>query len=513
MNSEAIAIIPRPVRVASRPGVWHLSSETVVAIDCPVEYYEVGLYLARELTVQRGLRCRVGAPRRDEAAVRLSAAAPSQAAPEAYRLAVAPDGADLRAGTAAGAFRAAQTLLQMIPLADGRTPCAEIEDAPRFAWRGMMLDCSRHFMPKDDILRFLDILALHKLNVFHWHLTDDQGWRFEVSCYPRLTEIGAWRAGTQYGGRQHCGGCRPAAGPAHGGFYTQRDCREVVAYAAERHIAVVPEIEMPGHCQAALAAYPHLACVDTPLSVPGAWGIHKNVYNAGKEEVFAFLEAVLEETLAVFPSSYIHIGGDECPKEQWLANALCRERMRRENLGSGEELQSWFVRRIERFLNSRGRNLIGWDEILEGGLAPNAAVMSWRGTEGGIAAAQAGHETVMCPNRHLYFDYCQENSVHEPLAIGGPTTLETVYDYEPVPAALKAEERQRIMGVQANLWTEYMPDFRHVQYMALPRAAALAEIAWSAAADRDFADFRRRLDRLCAHYDARPWLYRRPNQA
>ncbi|MHC4916685.1 MAG: beta-N-acetylhexosaminidase, partial [Planctomycetota bacterium] len=426
---------------------------------------------------------------------------------EGYRLSVTPRGVVLRARTAAGAFRGTRTLLQLLPAEGpvGEMPCLEIEDAPRFGWRGLMLDVGRYFYPKECVLRFVDVLAMHKFNVFHWHLNEDQGWRLEIKAFPKLTEVGAWRRETVYG---HGRLGNPGNGVFHGGFYSQEDVREIVAYAAERHITVVPEIEMPGHCQAVLASYPELGCATRPLEVSTHWGIHRDVYNAGKDEVFDFLFKVLEEVLDLFPSRYIHIGGDECPKDQWKVDELCRKRIREEGLKDEDELQSWFIRRVEEFLNERGRSLVGWDEILEGGLAPNATVMSWRGIEGGVAAARAGHDVVMTPNEWCYLDYYQGDPAREPLAIGGMLPLEKVYGFEPIPAELSDEEGAHVLGGQGNVWTEYMPDYRQVEYMTLPRAAALAEVFWSTKESRDLESFTSRVGQLCARYAAKGWLYR-----
>lgn len=506
MNDTTLPLIPKPLKIERRADALDWAPGVRPVLVPAPELAGSAAWLAREMTARHGVQPVLAASAARGPSIRLDTdGAPDYPDPEAYRLTVSADGVHIRARTAVGAARAAQTLLQLMPPDGGAVPGVEIEDWPRFRWRGLMLDCARHFMRKEEILHYLDIMAFHKLNVFHWHFIDDQGWRFEVKAFPRLTETGAWRVGTQYGHSRTKGRIVP---PPHGGYYSQADCREIVAYAAERHIEVVPEIEMPGHAQAALAAYPHLACVDTPPDVSCRWGVHKNVFNPGKDEVFDFLETVLDETMAVFPSPYIHIGGDECPKDQWEANALCQERMRTEGLKNGDELQSWFVRRIEAFLNKRGRNLVGWDEILEGGLPPNATVMSWRGIEGGVAAARAGHDVIMTPNQALYFDYYQGNPKNEPLAIGGDLPIETVYAYEPVPTELTPEESRHVLGVQANVWTEYMPDFRQVQYMTLPRAAALAEIAWSNPASRDFAEFEKRLKPVLGQYDARQWVYR-----
>jgi hexosaminidase len=346
---------------------------------------------------------------------------------------------------------------------------------------------------------------MYKMNVFHWHLTDDQGWRIEIEKYPLLTQVGGYRDETLIG--------RPSEkmkfdGQRHGGFYTQAQVREIVAYAAERHISVVPEIEMPGHSRAALAAYPQYACTDGPFKTATSWGVFEDVYCAGKDETFNFLTDVLDEVMALFPSQFVHIGGDECPKTRWKACAACQKRLQTEGLKDEHELQSYFIKRIEKHVNSRGKTIIGWDEILEGGLAPNAAVMSWRGTEGGIAAAKAGHYVVMSPGKPCYFDHYQvQETQNEPLAIGGFNPLEAVYAYEPIPAGITPEQAGYILGAQGNVWTEYMPTFDQVTYMALPRMAALAEVLWTNPANKDFEDFKKRLAVQNAYLDARGYNY------
>jgi hexosaminidase len=384
-----------------------------------------------------------------------------------------------------------------------------------------MLDVSRHFMPKDGVLRHLDLMAAHKLNVFHFHLTDDQGWRVQIKRYPKLTEVGSWRARSKFGHR---------ASPLwdekpHGGFYTQDDIREIVAYAAERHISVVPEIDIPGHSQAAIAAYPELGNTDvidtTSLTVWDTWGISKNVL-APTDNTLRFYEGVFEELLELFPadagpftrfSGFVHIGGDECAKDQWKRSPTAQTRIRELGLADEDELQSWFVRHFDNWLSARGRRLIGWDEILEGGLAPGAAVSSWRGYQGGITAARAGHEVVMCPEQQVYLDHRQAAGPDEPVPIGYVRTLEDVYRFEPVPPELTEAEARHVLGTQANVWTEVMEDPARVDYQTFPRLAAFAEVAWSALpapAERDFADFERR---MAAHYgrlDALGVAYRPP---
>jgi len=447
---------------------------------------------------------------------------------EGYRLAVTPKGVHLVGGGAAGLFWGAQTLRQLLgpdafrraplPGREWRLPVIHIQDSPRFRWRGLMLDVSRHFMPKDGVLRHLDLLAAHKLNVFHFHLTDDQGWRVQIKRYPKLTEVGSWRARTKFGHR---------ASPLweekpHGGFYTQDDIREIVAYAAERHISVVPEIDIPGHSQAAIAAYPELGNTDvidtTSLSVWDNWGVSKNVL-APTDNTLRFYEGVFEELLDLFPadagpfSEFVHIGGDECAKDQWRQSPTAQARIKELGLADEDELQSWFVRHFDNWLSARGRRLIGWDEILEGGLADGAAVSSWRGYQGGVTAARAGHDVVMCPEQQVYLDHRQAAGEDEPMPIGYVRTLEDVYRFEPVPPQLTEAEARHVLGTQANVWTEVMEDHARVDYQTYPRLAAFAEVAWSALpapAERDFAGFERRMTAHYARLDALGVDYRPP---
>ncbi len=443
--------------------------------------------------------------------------------PEGYKLYVNGDDITIHGGGPAGVFWGAQTLRQLLgpeafrraPVVPGRrwlVPGTFVEDSPRFRWRGLMLDVSRHFMPKEGVLRYLDLMAAHKLNVFHFHLTDDQGWRVEIERYPRLTEVGSWRARTKFGHR---------ASPLweekpHGGFYTQDDIREIVAYAAERHITVVPEIDVPGHSQAAIAAYPELGNTDvidtTSLSVWDTWGINKNVL-APTDNTLRFFEGVFEELLGLFPGEFVHIGGDECPKDQWRESPAAQARIAELGVGDEDGLQSWFVGHFDKWLAARGRRLIGWDEILEGGLAEGAAVSSWRGYAGGITAARAGHDVVMCPEQQVYLDHRQHGGPDEPVPIGYVRTLEDVFRFEPVPPELGPEEARHVLGTQANLWTEVMEDTARVDYQAFPRLAAFAEVAWStlpAPADRDYADFERRMTAHYGRLDALGVGYRPP---
>ncbi|MCW5937550.1 MAG: beta-N-acetylhexosaminidase [Fimbriimonadaceae bacterium] len=418
---------------------------------------------------------------------------------EGYRLSVTPDLIEIQAKSAAGAFYGVQSLRQMLPSDTFRSapigkgpwkvPCVRIEDEPRFKWRGVMLDPVRHFLPKDWILKFIDLIALHKLNTLHLHLTDDQGWRMEIKRYPRLTVVGGWRRETVVARNTPVYDGKP-----HGGFYTQEDLREIVAYAKQRFVTVVPEIEMPGHASAAIAAYPSLGNIDTRLEVKREWGVSENIFNV-EDSTIEFLQGVLEEVVAVFPSEFIHIGGDEAPKAQWKASPAAQSKMRALGLKDEDALQSWFIGQMNTWLTARGRRLIGWDEIAEGGLPPGVTVMAWRGIPKGVAAAKAGHDVVMAPTSHTYFDYYQaEPSSGEPLAIGGFTSLAKSYEMEPVPRELTKAQGKRVLGVQAQLWSEYMVSPSHVEYMAFPRLCSLAEVAWSDPSRRNFDDFLERLN-------------------
>jgi hexosaminidase len=384
---------------------------------------------------------------------------------EGYELHVTPERITVRAQKPAGLFYGSHTLQQL--LASPPIPALRMVDRPRFTWRGLMLDEARHFFGKEFVKRVLDLLAQHKLNVFHWHLCDDQGWRLEIKKRPRLTEVGAWRGGD---------------GQRYGGYYSLAEIREIVTYARSRFVTVVPEIEMPGHATAALASYPELSCTGGPFDVATGWGIFEDVFCAGNDATFAFLEDVLAEVLELFPSRFVHIGGDECPKTRWRACPKCQKRIRDEQLADEQELQSYFIRRVERFLNAHGRKLIGWDEILEGGLAPNAAVMSWRGMDGAVAAARAGHDVVASPTSHCYLDYSYEK-----------IDLERAYSFDPIPADLTEEQCKHVLGVQGNMWTELTPTVADVERQIWPRLCALAEVAWSPHGTRDFADFSARL--------------------
>jgi hexosaminidase len=428
---------------------------------------------------------------------------------EGYTLNVSKRRIVIKARTAVGLFYAVQTLRQLLPPAVEKdsvvnnitleVPCCEIKDEPRFGYRGMHLDVGRHMFPVEYIKRYIDMIALHKMNTFHWHLTEDQGWRIEIKKYPRLTEVGAFRAETLVGKA----GKKPAVfdGKQYGGFYSQEEVKEIVRYAKSKFITIIPEIEMPGHSLAALASYPDLSCTGGPFKVGTKWGVADDVFCAGKEETFRFLEDVLTEVIDLFPGKYIHVGGDECPKTRWEKCSLCQKRIKVEGLKDEKELQSYFIKRMEKFIISKGKRLIGWDEILEGGLAPEATVMSWRGVAGGIDAAKQGHDVIMSPNSFVYLDYYQCEPADQPLAIGGYLPLEKVYSFDPQFPELSKEENKHILGLQGNVWTEYISTPQYMEYMAFPRAFAISEIGWTPSSKKDFEDFLARFAVQRLRYD------------
>jgi len=497
------AIIPLPQSIESREGSFNLGPDTRIAADSAST--QTAQYLAEHLRNSTGFKLKLAKSTEATAAkgqiLLTTRDAKPTLGPEGYQLAVTPDSVVLRALTQAGMFYGVQSLLELmppqafaakaVPGVDWKIPCVQIQDQPRFKWRGFMLDVARHFFTKAEVKQMLDVLALHKLNTFHLHLTDDQGWRIEIKKYPRLTQVGAWRDEAGFG-------LDPKAsttyGPdgRYGGFYTQADIREIVAYAATKHITVVPEIEMPGHSSATLAAYPELSCTGGPYTPNAKGGVFAGVYCAGKDETFEFLQNVLAEVLPLFPGKYIHIGGDEVPKANWQKCARCQARIEKEGLKNEHGLQSYFIRRIEKFINAQGRSLIGWSEIREGGLAQNAVVMDWIG--GAVEAASAGHDVIMSPTKYCYLDYYQStNHATEPKAIGGYLPLSRVYAFDPIPAGLDAQYQGHILGGQCNLWTEYVPNLKHAEFMAFPRLCALAEVTWSAPGSRNWEDFTRRL--------------------
>lgn len=511
-----IAVVPLPAEVVKTEGVFRLSPSARIVLlfdDEKLSYVTEALDEVLLPVFGEGLETvRDGAVAAGAVNISRDEALPL----DAYRLRIAPDRIEIAAGSAQGAFYAVQTLRQLIPYAAYEEenvravelPAVEITDKPSLAYRGMMLDVCRHFFTVDEVKRTLDLLALHKLDVFHWHLTDDQGWRIEIRKYPKLTEIGSVRKRTLIGrdpGGTYDGNCKYDETP-YGGYYTQEEIREVVDYAARRFITVIPEVEFPGHAVAALASYPWLGCTGEQYEVRQTWDIDDRVFCIGKETTFEFIEGVLEEVLELFPSEYIHIGGDECPTVMWERCPHCRARMKAERLKRPRQLQNYATARIEKFLNDHGRRLIGWDEILEGDVTPTATIMSWRGPEGGIKAARQGNHVIMAPTSYCYLDYYQtRDTAGEPLAIGGYVPVEKVYSLDPYDH-LTPEEQRCILGVQGNLWTEYISTFPQVQYMLLPRLSALAEVGWSLGR-KNYDDYLRRVRRLANLYDAYGYNY------
>ena len=507
-------IIPRPQQVnVSNDAPFTLSAKTVISLGTNSQDMKRNAnMLASYIGEATGIRPAIGKSKNGAAIVLTIDKTIANA--EGYKLDADAKQIRIAGASAAGVFYGIQTLRKSLPLVNGKAskvsiPAVHIADAPRFAYRGTHLDVSRHFVTVDSVRQFIDMLALHNINRFHWHLTDDQGWRIEIKKYPLLTQIGSKRAQTVIG---HNSG--KYDGKPYGGFYTQQQIRDIVKYAADRYITIVPEIDLPGHMQAALAAYPDMGCTGGPYEVWQKWGVSDNVLCAGNDKTLTFIDNVLKEITQLFPSKYIHVGGDECPKTQWQKCPKCQARIKALNLeakdghSAEERLQSYIITHASNYLKSLGRNTIGWDEILEGGLAEGATVMSWRGESGGIAAAKQHHDVVMTPNSYLYFDYYQSlDKANEPLAIGGYLPLETVYSYEPMPKELTADEARHIIGVQANIWTEYMPTFKQMQYMALPRMAALSEVQWSQPALKDYTSFTNRLTEFTHLYDRLGYNY------
>lgn len=491
-------IVPLPGSVVAEKGEFVLSGESDIYIASGAEGME---YAADELkTVLSGI-CGVAALESDDPGASVVLGLSDELGVSSYILDISPDRIKITGGDPAGVFYAVQTLKQLVPVQAykgkaGRVsiPAVVINDSPKMMYRGVMLDAARHFFTKDEVKTFLDIMALHKMNVFHWHLTDDQGWRIEIDSYPELVGTGSVRKRTIVGkdpGGEYDETTVYDETP-HSGYYTKDDIREIVEYARRRFITVIPEVEFPGHAVAALASYPWLGCTGEQYEVRQTWDIDDRVFCIGKESTFRFFEDVLAEVTDLFPSEYIHIGGDECPSKMWEKCPHCNRRMEQEHLDSYRQLQAYGTFRLEKFLESRGRRIIGWDEILEAGISPSAVVMSWRGTEGGIKAAKSGNYVVMSPTGYSYFDYYQtRNTENEPLAWGGYLPLEKVYSFDPYEG-LDADDKKFVLGVQANLWTEYIPDFRQAEYMLLPRLAAMSEVAWSSASG-NYPDFRARL--------------------
>lgn len=503
-------IIPKPLRLETKNGRFLIDPSTRIVVDKTLknegEYLNSLLRLSKEIEIS---------PVNDdnEGVIQLQLD-PNIETEEEYFLTVDYKTILIKGKTPKGVFYGIQSLRQLMPVSIevGRTdnseitiPAVSIHDKPRFGYRGMHLDVARHFFSPQHIKKYIDLIALHKMNTFHWHLTEDQGWRIEIKKYPKLTEIGAWRKETLIGHIRDIP--HKYDGVRYGGFYTQEEIKDIVEYAQKRHVTIIPEIELPGHALAALASYPELGIPNKKYEVATKWGVFNDIYEP-TETTFKFLEDVLTEVIELFPSRFIHIGGDEAPKDQWIASQVAQDLIKKENLKDEHELQSYFIRRIELFLNSKGKDIIGWDEILEGGLAPNATVMSWRGAKGGIEAAKQKHKVIMTPNHTCYFNFYQsENKENEPLAIRGLTTVEDVYAYNPIPEELSDEEEKYILGAQGNIWTEYINTIDLLEYMALPRMSALSETLWTPKELKNIDDFKENLISLSKRFDVLGYNY------
>jgi hexosaminidase len=521
-ENPQFTILPVPVNMQLTEGNFSLSADTkIVANDTSEDLRSMTAYLSAELDKLVQLKTKVTEAASTDSSntiflvidttVQLTVKAASPVLQkDAYTLAVQPGKVIIRGQSAAALFYGVQTFLQLVYPHEQASvitiPAMEVQDYPQFSWRGMHFDVCRHFFSVTFIKKMIDAMAMHKLNTFHWHLTDDQGWRIEIKKYPKLTDVGGWRKETVIG---HMSG-HPLKydGKQYGGFYTQEQIKEVVAYAKSRYVTVVPEIEMPGHAMAALSAYPEYSCTGGPFDVFTEWGETKEVFCAGKEKTFSFIEDVLDEVTTLFPGAYIHVGGDECSTQRPAECADCKQRMKKEQLKDALALQSYFIKQIETYLNGKGKKLIGWDEILDGGLPQSATVMSWRGEKGGISASIAGHDVVMTPGKYCYFDHCQGNMQTEPLSIGGFLPLDSVYAYSPLPKGLDAEKLKHILGAQANVWTEYVPSENQFEYMVFPRLCAMAEILWSPKEKQNYVDFTNRMDKQYLRLDKKNILYR-----
>jgi hexosaminidase len=518
-------IIPKPVSLEIAKGKFLITAKTKISATSDLE--NEGLYLSSLLSHVAKIDVPFDIASNGNIELRIDNTIKEE---EGYWLSVTNNKVLISGKTAKGVFYGIQTLRQLLPVSfesgtDSLTiPAVTIKDNPRFPYRGMHLDVTRHMFPVDFVKKYIDLIAMHKMNTLHWHLTDDQGWRIEIKKYPKLTQVGSKRYGTIKGRLHQETGNDEIE---YGGYYTQEEVKEIVKYAAQRHITVIPEIELPGHASAAIASYPFLSCFPNeptvvtnnmgskagkefqakgnPKIVQETWGVFDDVFCAGNEKTFAFLEDVLAEIIPLFPSEYIHIGGDECPKSNWKRCPACQKRMKDNNLSDEHELQSYFIQRIEKHLNAKGKKIIGWDEILEGGLAPNATVMSWRGEKGGIEAAKQHHNVIMTPGTHCYFDKYQvdkEEQAKEPLAIGGFISVEKVYNYDPTPDVLSNEEKKYVLGAQGNVWTEYLGTNKVVEYMILPRMSALSEVVWTPKENKDWKDFKFRLNKMKDRYEA-----------
>lgn len=501
--AQQVSIIPQPVSFEAKGGTFSITRSTLLVV-ADKENEKAANFLNDYLQQFYGFKLKT-ASKGTQSAIQLRTEKAKGEAKDAYSLKINSNGVTISGNTYPATFYGIQSLIQLLPVnektagssSELKVPIVDILDEPRFAYRGMHLDVGRHMFPVSFIKKYIDYIALHKMNYFHWHLTEDQGWRIEIKKYPKLTEVGGYRNGTIIGRYPGTGNDNKR----YGGFYTQEEVKEVVKYAADRHITVVPEIEMPGHSSAALTAYPHLGCPGTgPYKVEETWGVFDDVFCAGTDSTFTFLQDVMDEVIALFPSKYIHVGGDESPKANWKKCDRCQKRIKDQGLKDEHELQSYFIQRMEKYINSKGRTIIGWDEILEGGLAPNAIVMSWRGEKGGIEAAKQKHQVIMTPGSHVYLDHSQ-SAREDSVTIGGFTTVEKTYSYEPIPAELSPEEGKYVLGAQGNVWTEYMHYPSKVEYQIFPRMSALSEVLWSPKEKRDWKSFEKRLLDQFKRYD------------
>jgi hexosaminidase len=515
---EEISIIPMPVQLQRGNGHFTINRKTKIVVpQGNAEALRIGKMLAEKFQKAGGLAIAVTEAADNPSSNTIyftTAGAPDSLGNEGYQISVSSTAVIVKAKEPAGLFYGMQTIAQLLPAAiesstkvdtiSWQIPAVEITDKPRFTWRGQHLDVCRHFVSVDFIKKYIDNMALHKLNTFHWHLTEDQGWRLEIKKYPKLTSVGAWRKETLVGHIEE----KPKKfdGKRYGGFYTQEQAREIVQYAKERFITVVPEIEMPGHATAAIAAYPELGVTGKPVAVATYWGVFPHIFNV-EESTFAFLENVLAEVMAIFPGPYIHIGGDEAIKDQWKASPKIQQKIKALGLKNEEELQSYFMKRIEKFVNAKGRKVIGWDEIIEGGLSPNVTVMSWRGMEGGVTAARTGHDVIMAPIQYTYFWWNQGDPKKEPLSAGGYLPMEKVYSFEPVDTSLTPDQARHVLGAHGSAWSEYMESEAKVEYMVFPRISALAEVVWTLREKKNWNDFTRRMQKQFNRYEYRKINY------
>lgn len=519
-SQEEISIIPMPVQMQKKTGSFNINKKTKIIVQPGnAEAMRIAKMLIQKLHNAAGLEIAVTESNdmhSNNTIYFTTSSAHDSLGNEGYQLSVSEDAVMVRARKPAGLFYGMQTISQLLPAeiesitkVDNilwKMSSVEITDVPRFTWRGQHLDVCRHFVSVDFIKKYIDNMAMHKLNTFHWHLTEDQGWRLEIKKYPKLTEVGAWRKETLVGHNTE----KPKKfdGRRYGGFYTQEQAKEIVQYANERFITVVPEIEMPGHATAAIAAYPELGVTGEKIEVATYWGVFPHIFNV-EESTFTFLENVLTEVMDIFPSQYIHIGGDEAIKDQWKTSSKIQHKIKNLGLMNEEELQSYFMKRIEKFVNLKGRKVIGWDEIIEGGLSPNVTVMSWRGMEGGVTAAKSGHDVIMAPIQYTYFWWNQGDSKTEPLSAGGYLPMEKVYSFEPIDSSLTPDEAKHVLGAHGSAWAEYMESEAKVEYMVFPRISALAEVVWTPGEKKNWENFTQRMQKQFKRYDYRKINYAR----